>query len=224
MTGAKEITIKRQQRIISGREFLSLASSFLKSYPPVSVCQWDAIGKPKDLVIPGASQEMKFSPRLVQSNAQNQVKVEITVFCGGKKVGIREVPFRLKYNCRQAVTKVDIAAGEVISPENVRIEVKQLDSPEPTGWQLPYGLIAKRPLSVGTILHSYTVGPRTSPTVVKRNQSVIIRIEKPGFLITAVGKTLQDGKAGECIKVRNVDSQRIIIAKINEDGSLEPVL
>lgn len=224
ITGAKEITIKRQQRIIRGREFLSLASSFLKSYPPTSVCQWNAIGKPKDLVVPGASQEVKFSPRLVQSSTHNQARVEITVFCGGKKVGVREVSFRLKYSCRQAVTKVDIAAGEVISPENVRVEMKQLDFPEAAGWQLPYGLIAKRPLTAGTILHSYTVGPLTSPTVVKRNQSVVIRVEKPGFLITAVGMTLQDGKAGDCIKVRNVDSQRIIMTKINEDGSVEPVL
>jgi flagella basal body P-ring formation protein FlgA len=53
---------------------------------------------------------------------------------------------------------------------------------------------------------------------------VVIRIEKPGFLITAVGKAMQDGKAGEYIKVRNADSQRIILARINADGSVEPVL
>jgi flagella basal body P-ring formation protein FlgA len=225
MIGAKEIKIKRQQRIVSSREIVSVASSFLKSHPPgVSVCQWDAIGGPKDLVVPGESEEMKFSPRLVRSSVRNQAKVEITVFCGGKKIGIRNVVFRLKYNCRQAVTKIDIAPGEVISPENVRIEVKQSDLPELADWQLPYGVITKRPLAAGTILRPYIAGHLKSPTVVKRNQSVVIRVEKPGFLITAVGKTMQDGKAGECIKVRNVDSQRIFLARINEDGSVEPVL
>jgi flagella basal body P-ring formation protein FlgA len=225
VTGAKEITVKRQQRTVTGREFLSLASSFLKSRAShASVCQWDAIGKPKDLVVPGASEEMELSPRLVRSRIKNQARVEIAVFCGGKKIGIREVVFRLKYNHRQAVTKMDIAAGEAISPENTRIEVKQSDTPEPADWQLPYGLIAKRPLAAGTVLHSSIVGPFETPTVLKRNQSVVIRVEGPGFLITAVGKTMQDGKAGEYIKVRNADSQRIILARINEDGSVEPVL
>jgi flagella basal body P-ring formation protein FlgA len=224
MTGAKEITVKQQQRIVSGSEFVYLASSFLKNHPlGASVCQWDAIGKPKALVIPGVSEEMKLFPRRIRSSVKNQARVEINVFYGGKKIGVREVVFRLKYHFRQAVAKVDIAAGEVISPENVKIEIKQSDSPEPAGWQLPYGLITKRPLAADTVLRPYIAGPIQPPTVVKRNQSVVIRIEKPGFLITAIGKTMQDGKAGECIKVRNVDSQRIILARINEDGSVEPI-
>jgi flagella basal body P-ring formation protein FlgA len=68
------------------------------------------------------------------------------------------------------------------------------------------------------------VGPVRAPIIVKRNQSVLIRIESLGFLITAAGTALQDGKAGEHVKVRNADSRRIIIAKINADGSAEPVL
>jgi flagella basal body P-ring formation protein FlgA len=68
------------------------------------------------------------------------------------------------------------------------------------------------------------LGVLKSPIIVKRNQNVVIRIEKPGFLITAAGKSIQDGRAGEYIKVRNMDSQRIILVRISEDGSVEPVL
>jgi flagella basal body P-ring formation protein FlgA len=68
------------------------------------------------------------------------------------------------------------------------------------------------------------VGTSESPTVVARNQTVAIRVERPGLLITAVGKAMEDGKAGEYIRVRNVDSQRIILAKINADASVEPAL
>jgi flagella basal body P-ring formation protein FlgA len=41
--------------------------------------------------------------------------------------------------------------------------------------------------------------------------------------VSASGKALQRGCAGEKIKVQNIDSNRIIVAKINEDGSVEPV-
>jgi flagella basal body P-ring formation protein FlgA len=34
---------------------------------------------------------------------------------------------------------------------------------------------------------------------------------------------MQEGRAGEYIKVRNLDSQRMILAKVNEDGTVEPI-
>jgi len=67
------------------------------------------------------------------------------------------------------------------------------------------------------------IGPARPAVVVGRNQTVVIRIERPGILVTAIGKAMQDGRVGEYIKVRNVDSQRIILAKVNEDGAVEPI-
>jgi len=61
------------------------------------------------------------------------------------------------------------------------------------------------------------------PIIVERNQNVCIRIDRGGLVVTATGKTMQPGKLGERIKVRNVDSQRVILVKVNEDGTVEPV-
>jgi flagella basal body P-ring formation protein FlgA len=224
-SGAEKITVRQQLRTVSSGEFVSLASSFLKTNPPgASVCQWNPIRKPKDFVVPETSKDTNFSLRLVRSSVRNRARVEITVLSGGKKIEVREVIFGLKYNSRQAITKVDIAAGGLISSENVKIETKQSDYPEPADWKSPYGLIAKHRLPANTVLRRHMAGPLKPPIVVKRNQNVVIRIERPGFLITAMGQTMQDGKVGEYIKVRNVDSQRIILVRINEDASVEPVL
>ena len=225
LTGAEKITVKQQQQTISSDKFISLACSFLEDNPPAaSVCQWTAINKPKDFGIPGTGKDVEFSLRSMQSSTSNQAKIEITVLSGGEKLGVREVIFELKYNCRQAVTKVGIPAGEIICPENVKIEKSISNYPEPADWKPPYGLIAKRRLPENTVLRPYMAEALKSQIVIKRNQNVIIRIEKPGLLITAVGKTMQDGRVGEYIKVRNVDSQRIILARIREDESVEPVL
>jgi flagella basal body P-ring formation protein FlgA len=224
LTGAEEIAVKQQQRIISSDEFVSLAGAFLRSRrPPAAASQWSAIHDPENFVVPGADKKLSFSPRLLENSAANQPTVEIGIFAGDQKIGEREVAFALKYESRQAVTKVDIPAGGVIGPENVEIQTKQSDDPEPVDWKAPYGLIARRRLPANTVLRASMIGPVESPTVVERNQSVVIRIEGPGFVITAVGKAMQDGKAGECIKVRNADSQRIILARINADGTVEPV-
>lgn len=223
LTGAEKITVKQKQQTISSSEFVALASSFAKSDRlSASVCRLNPIRKPKDLVIPATSKDVRLSPRLVRGSARNQAKVEIAVLSGDTKIGEREVVFGLKYNYRQVTTKVDIPAGGVISPENVKIESIPSDYPEPADWRPPHGLVAKRRLAANTVLRPQMVGPLKTPIIVKRNQNVVIRIERPGFVITAIGTTMQDGRAGEYIKVRNADSQRIILARINEDGSVEP--
>lgn len=223
-TGAEKITVRKQEQIIRSSELVKLASSFLEKNPPVvSVCGFNPIRKPKDFIITGTGKDIRFSPRLVQNRARNQARVEIIILSGGKKIGVCEVIFGLKYNVAQAVTKVDIPAGAVISPENVKIEKRTSNNPEPAGWKPPYGLIAKRRIPANTALGPHMTRPVKSPIIAKRNQKVLIRIDGPWFLITAFGKAMQDGRAGEYIKVRNVDSQRIILVKVKEDGSVEPV-
>ena len=63
-----------------------------------------------------------------------------------------------------------------------------------------------------------------SPKVVFRNQPVMIEVDLPGLRVTAMGLPLEDGKAGQFIKIRNLDSKRDIIAKVKSDGTVSPVL
>ena len=224
LTGAEKIKVRRQQKIIKGSEFVELASTFLKKNPPAgSVCQWSPIWTPKDLVVPEKGKDIKLSPRLAKSTSRNQAKVQIAVVENGKQVGECEVTFRLKYNCRRAVALVDIPAGAVINSKNIKIESTISNHPEPVNWKPPYGFIAKRPLPANTVLGPHMVGPVKPEVIIKRNKNVVIRIEKSLLVVTAMGKAMQDGRTGEYIRVRNLNSQRIILAKVKEDGTVEPV-
>jgi flagella basal body P-ring formation protein FlgA len=62
--------------------------------------------------------------------------------------------------------------------------------------------------------------------LVRRNKHVAVVISRPGLAITAIGRALEDGHVGEYIKVqmRITDSSRTIIARVNNDGTVEPVL
>jgi flagella basal body P-ring formation protein FlgA len=223
LTGSEQITVKQQNHTISSNEFVSLASSFLEKNPPDNTaCRWNSIRKPKDFVVSAGSKDIGFSPRLVQTGVRNQARVEITVLSGSNKIGVRQVTFALIYEHQQAITKVDIPAGGVISPENIKIEKIISNEPEPVDWKPPYGLVTKRGLPAGTALVPNMLESLEPPVILKRNQNVVIRIERPGFLITAMGIAMQDGRAGDYIKVRNTDSQRIILARIKEDGTVEP--
>ena len=223
LTGSEKITVNQQNHTVSSNAFVSLAESFLEKNPPDNtVCKWNPIREPKDFIVSEGSKDIKLIPRLVQTGVKDQARVEIAVLSENKKIGVRQVTFSLVHECHQVVTKDDIPAGGVISPQNIKIEKIQSNDPEPAGWKPPYGLIAKRPLPAGTVLVPNMLESLESPVILKRNQNVIIRIETPGFLVTAMGIALQDGRAGDYIKVRNMDSQRIILARIKEDGTVEP--
>ena len=226
LAGAEKMTVTQQHQIIRGDEFVERALAFLKKNPSeASICQWNPIRVPKDLILPGEiSKDVRYVLCPLRSGIRNQAKVRVTAFSGDKEIGSRDVAFRLGYNGRKLVAQVDIPPGAVISPENVKIEKMVSNYPEPANWAVPYGFIAKRRLPANTVIRPGMIGPVKLAVLLKRNQNVVIKVDRLGFLITAIGKAMQDGRVGEYIKVRNVDSQRIILAKVNEDGSVEPVL
>jgi flagella basal body P-ring formation protein FlgA len=90
-------------------------------------------------------------------------------------------------------------------------------------WSPPYGHIATQIIEANSVISPHMTTSPGRQTVVKRNENVIVRIEMPGLLITAVGKALQDGKTGDSIRVRNTDSRMIIWARVNENGTLCPI-
>jgi flagella basal body P-ring formation protein FlgA len=224
LRGAERTVVRQQQQVVKGSELVEAARVFLeKNFPKFSGCKLESVRTPKDFVTVGENKNIELVPRF-GSSMSNQVRVKVMVLVDNKESGSSDVDFYLKYNCRTAVTLTDIPAGAVISPENTKIEQGLSDSPEPSDWRAPYGLIARYRLPANTVIRANMVNAAKAAAAVKRNETVIIRVEKPGLSITAVGKAMQDGRAGECIKVRNVDSQRVILAKVCEDGTVEPVL
>lgn len=224
LTGAEEVKVSREHQVIKGSRFVETALSFVKkNAPDDSVCGFSPMNVPEDLVLPGLSRDTNLVPCFGKSADKNLVKVRTAVFSGDEEVGMREVIFRLKYTSRRAVTVVDIPRGGVINTENVKVEQTTSSYIEPDNWTAPYGLIAKRQLRPDTVIRPEMVGYPEPPVVLKRNQNVVIKIDTLGLLVTANGKAVQEGKVGECIRVQNVDSRRIIMAKVNEDGTVEPV-
>lgn len=224
LTGAEKVTVKQQNLIIKSNEFIELASTFIKENPPAnSIYQAQAVLKPKDLVIPGEVKDMKLYPRLVRTRLRNQVNVQIAVFVDGKQIGMRQVVFRLKYNCRRIVALTELRAQMPITAENTRIEEFVSNYPAPADWKPPYGLVAKHRIPADSVVRSNMIGIAQPEVIIKRNQRVVMQFERPGILITAIGQAMKDAGVGDVIKVRNIDSRRIIFAKVNEDGTVEPV-
>jgi flagella basal body P-ring formation protein FlgA len=173
--------------------------------------------------LPAQNSNIEMVGRLVSRNTNGQAVVEVSIIAEGKQIETRQVVLRPKYNIHRVVTVEDVKEGTALTADNTKIENAISDVPEPTNWTTPYGFIAKRNLQAGTVVGSNMAKPPQPPVVIERNQNVIIKIERGGLIVTATGKAIEKGRLGECIKVKNADSQRVIMAKVNEDGTVEPV-
>ncbi|MHC4636998.1 MAG: flagellar basal body P-ring formation chaperone FlgA [Planctomycetota bacterium] len=227
LSGAEKITTVLEHKTITSSDFFGKANEFMVKNPPAGqACQWAPTKMPKDFIIPGSPNDIELSVFTPKISSRNHVKVQIDVIADGKKIGKREILYRLQYKCRSVVANTDIPVGGIIRPENVRIEEFIANTPEKPNWSIPYGLVAKRKLLANKRIHPNMVGSPKPEIAVKRNQTVLVKIDTGGILATAGGVAMQDGCIGEFIRVKmqiTKGSQRVIFAKVKEDGTLEPV-
>lgn len=225
LTGADAVTVRRQQQIIEVDDFIEIGQQFLGQLAASrSVCEVIPVTRPKDLLLSTQPQDIQLTPQLIRGSGRGHVVVRVQVMADGEEVGTRNVSFRLKYRAHRIVAAEQLAEGTALTPENVKVEAVVVDQPEPPGWKPPYGAVVTRTVAANAEIRASMLTAAQSSTFVRRNETVMIRIERPGILITAMGTTLQEGRAGEYVKVRNADSRRVIVCKVMPDGSVEPAL
>ena len=97
-------------------------------------------------------------------------------------MGTRDVVFRLRYERRQLVAKEQIPEGAALTPDNTRIETIESDRPEPAGWAPPYGQVVTCTVPANGEIRPDVLIPARSTVVVRRNETVQIRLERPCLL------------------------------------------
>lgn len=223
LTGASEVTVRRRHERITCEEIVTNATDFMKNNPPdKGICQLSPIRLPDAIIISGSANAVDLASQMVSLRG-NQCKIRTTAFYDGKVIATRDSMFLCQYKSRKIIAKNKIAEGEILSRDNVTIKEGLSNTPERADWTPPYGLLAKCSFEAGSEIKPPMISNPTPPVVLKRNQTVVIQINHPGFVASVTGKALQDGSLGEYIKVQNVDSQKIIMAKVIEDGTVKPV-
>lgn len=134
----------------------------------------------------------------------------------------RQVPIRLKVDSFKPILVAARAlqAGEVIDDGAVTFDRRNVD------YNMEYftdktqaiGLTAKRPIAAGTVLYN---GLLAKPIVVKRGTLLAV-VAKVGTIQAAItAKALEDGAVGQVIRVQNLQSKKIITAKVVDANTAE---
>ncbi|MGB2823920.1 MAG: flagellar basal body P-ring formation chaperone FlgA [Phycisphaerae bacterium] len=223
MAGAKQVTVARDERTIPADRLLAIAEKFLQQHPADEKgCIYQVTRRPQELTVPG-SRDLDYSCRLGDGAPGDQLKVVVTVSRNGTQLGFREIFYGRMYPVRSAVVTKTIPAGAALTEENTEVRTSYEASPASPAWKAPYGLLARRRLLPGTVIRPSMTAEKKPDLLIRRNQMVRLRVQGLGFLVTGLGQALQEGRPGEYIRVRNVDSNRTITGLVAFDGSVEPV-
>lgn len=116
------------------------------------------------------------------------------------------------------VTSRPVSKGETISGDSVVQKAFPAQTVPQGAVQDPreiLGMRATRNLAPGTILRKDQFRP---DPILRRGQRVQIVLEREGLRITAPGEALEEGAAGERIKVINTFSRQVITARVADTG------
>lgn len=224
LSGADQVVVSRGDKTFPPEALAQAAEECLaQRRPGPQGCRWRLVGQPQELVAP-ATAAVHLVASLVPHEVTSEAKVEVAAVDAGGRRAAQTLLFRLGYVHRVAVATADLAPGDVLTPANTEIRTMMADQPPAPDWAPPYGLMAAQPLRVGTVLLPALVRSPRAAVVVHRSEKVVMRVQGAGFQVRGVGLALDDGRPGEFIKVRNLDSNRVVVARVAFDGAVEPII
>ncbi len=221
MSGAEEIEVKRNVSLIEPVEMINLAESYLQTHLPHDSLTWKLARKPESLALANDAGAV-LRCRMDEKAPSGHVRVVIEAVAEENVIATREVLFQLKYRSQQVVATGDISPGEIITPENAKIEMIEVDR-KPGAWTSPFGAAARKAIQSGAVIGEKLVLRPRQEARVRRNQTVRIKLQGQGWCITALGTAMQNGMTDEIIAVRNNDSRKVIQARVDEMGDVIPL-
>jgi flagella basal body P-ring formation protein FlgA len=154
-----------------------------------------------------------------------KVVMEVTVYLNDKQREVVPVYLDVLLYQELVFAKRRIDAGEMLTPELLHFDRRAVDGGNNylVKSQALNGLKAKRTLMPGQALsnNDVEVPAQRSPIVVKARDMVKLVANVGPLRVTTLGEAIEDGQAGQLIRVRNVDSKNIRMGRVSDRGIVE---
>jgi flagella basal body P-ring formation protein FlgA len=220
--GAPVVRVNLASQQLTDKEILTAAKQAVLSHLPGTTGEITvqlAESKHPPVSIPGARERVRLEVELPSTGMPlGKVRGELVLFV--RETQISRTPLNLVVTLREnvAVATRQIERGEFLTRDNVYLDQRTVAdfSDYLTTIQGLTGKRAKRALTAGQVLTGQDLesAGTENPILVKQQSLVKLSAQLGPLRITAAGEALQDGRAGELIRVRNLDSKNIVIGRV----------
>jgi len=214
--GADLVTVTRPEQLLAGSELAKVAQTAAEAAVPGAAAEITYM--PRDLRLPVGAVTTKALPVKLAGETGGSVMIQVSV--DGQEAASTPVSFRIQRRAPVVVAARDLPAGSVLSSDDVRLEERPVlpgrlvlsEDAQAVGQQ------AAIPVKAGTVLTASQLKP---PLLIRRGTRIRLVCKGPSFIATATGEALQDGAAGQTIRVRNLASLRELAGLVVDDQTAE---
>jgi flagella basal body P-ring formation protein FlgA len=144
----------------------------------------------------------------------------VGVRCTGSQAWKLYVPARIAVLERVVVSRGYLPRGTVLGEEHIVVSEREVSVNGHGYIRDPgeaLGKMLRQPVQDGRVV---TPAMLARPKLVKRGDEVVILSQGGSFEVRMRGSALGDGAEGDRIRVRNLNSKRIVEGRVNADGSV----
>lgn len=223
-TNAKSVLVSVVSTRIKGLEIAQRAKEYLLDFLPMDERETTVeIGRvPADQWIPRGRDKIDFYINLVDT-CKDRGRIELIVSASSNSKLFFKVPvyFNVRVFEYVAITRRRMGRKQPLTKENLFIARR--DTTRMRGMSFSsiddlIGMTTITSIQAHTILTDYMV--ETPPTI-RQGSIVKLIVKKRGFEIVTKGLAQQTGYKGEVIKVKNLNSKKMLYGKIIDPGSVQ---
>ncbi len=225
-TNAKSSLVSVESTKIKGLEIAQKAKEYLLDFLPMDERETTVeLGRiPADQWVPKRRDKIDFFITLIDTS-KDRGKIELVVSASSDNKRFFKVPvyFNVRVFEFVAITKRKLRRKQLITRENLFIARR--DTTRMRGMAFSSiedlkGMTTIAPVQAHTILTDHMV---EIPPTIRQGSLVKLIIKKSGFKIVTKGLAQQTGYKGEVIKVKNVNSKKMLYGTIVNSDSVNVV-
>jgi flagella basal body P-ring formation protein FlgA len=213
--GAASVCIMLQGRQITADEIAPILKSYIleKTFWQESEVVIRSIGNLKGIELPPIDGEFKLSSSGVVIGKRN-ILAPLVILQGGRSLRSYWITAEIGVHAEVMTAARKIAAGKAASADDIAktfIEITDLRAVYARNPEDVIGKVSRRALLPGDLLARENF---SDPLLVRQGETVRLRLERDGIMLTSLAKAEQDGKIGQFIRIRSADFSTFLKAQV----------
>ncbi|NOQ45262.1 MAG: flagellar basal body P-ring formation protein FlgA [Desulfobulbaceae bacterium] len=216
--GSDTITVKREGLHISKDQLQQIIAQYLQQNLdklPRAEIRFTSIRAPSELILPIGELTWKVTPSKLEIIGSSSFSILFKI--DGKAVKNCTVRGKLEALTDVVTATVNLRRGEIILPDQIkmtRLNLAKLENPFQSP-ELVVGMEVTRTIRAGRVIDKRHVAP---PPVIKEGELVKIFAGKGHLRISTIGIAKTGGRSGDTIRVKNINSNKLIHCRVDAPG------
>lgn len=218
------VTVTTGSQVVAAKTIADTASAVIKQTIGSKVNEADMtitlLTPLQDVIVPIGSAAISVDlPYGIRYNTPTIARVNIST--DGRPASQFNINFAIKHYQPVVVAAKPIGGRQILQSDDLRYERMDISRLGPgyfTDINKVAGLMVRRPLTAGTIVNDNSL---EKPVVVKNGSTVSLIARIGDIEVRTVGRALQNGAEGAVIRVQNVNSKKIVSARVLDDAAVQ---